>query len=170
MRAGEAEFLGAATSTAKSLALLSVSVQPPAARTTALALLLDDGPVAPVPSEQMAYPQPTKSTIVAEVGHDPDSAVVAFTKATFPAAELMLTTVVETSAVGRGEPTAPPASCTRKNPLAGIVPLRATGDQDVPMDEPYCTDHPARLTAALPRLWSSTKSFVYDAPAFPPPP
>ena len=34
----------------------------------------------------------------------------------------------------------------------------------------YCTDHPARLTATLPRLKISMKSFLKGAPEFPPPP
>ena len=34
----------------------------------------------------------------------------------------------------------------------------------------YWTDHPARGTGTLPRLWSSMKSFLYVAPALPPPP
>ena len=40
----------------------------------------------------------------------------------------------------------------------------------VPPDEAYCTDQPARLTADVPRLKTSMKSFFSVAPALPPPP
>src|SRR4051812_4563892 len=40
----------------------------------------------------------------------------------------------------------------------------------VPVLDAYCTDHPARLTGALPRLYNSMKSFFSVAPELPPPP
>jgi hypothetical protein len=40
----------------------------------------------------------------------------------------------------------------------------------VPVALAYCTDRPLNETGAFPRLKSSTKSCVYGAPVFPPPP
>ncbi len=40
----------------------------------------------------------------------------------------------------------------------------------VPPAEAYCTDQPPRLTAAVPRLKTSMKSFLSVAPLLPPPP
>jgi hypothetical protein len=41
---------------------------------------------------------------------------------------------------------------------------------DVPVELTYCTLHPATVTGAAVGLNSSTKSFLYVAPEFPPPP
>src|SRR3954452_21044686 len=51
-----------------------------------------------------------------------------------------------------------------------MEPLSAVVCHVVPPEEPYWTDHPLRSTASVPRLNSSTKSFVYVAPELPPPP
>ena len=48
--------------------------------------------------------------------------------------------------------------------------LNAVTCQVVPVADAYCTDQPFKLTATLPRLKSSMKSFLNVAPEFPPPP
>src|SRR5678815_2230956 len=51
-----------------------------------------------------------------------------------------------------------------------MLPVRVVTDQLDPADEAYWIDMPARLTVLLPRFRISTKSRMYVAPAFPPPP
>jgi hypothetical protein len=96
---------------AKSAELLPVSVQPSPFRTAAVFV---PGAGAGALSEQLALePYPTRSTISVPVGHEPDSAVVVWTRATLPAVALMLTEP-DTSAAGRLlTPFAPKASATR---------------------------------------------------------
>jgi hypothetical protein len=81
---GEEVLRGFGASAVKSVALLSVSVQPLAPRRTAVVLL--GAAVGAEPSKQFAVvPYPTKSMMLAPVGHDPVNAVWLLTKATFPA-------------------------------------------------------------------------------------
>src|SRR5262249_10928607 len=49
-----------------------------------------------------------------------------------------------------------------------VTPLPAK--LPVPVALAYCTDQPATDAGPVPRLYSSTKSLVYGAPVFPPPP
>jgi len=51
-----------------------------------------------------------------------------------------------------------------------MLPASAVLDAVVPVEDQYCTLQPARLTGAVPRLNSSTKSLRSGAPEFPPPP
>src|SRR5258706_9756245 len=51
-----------------------------------------------------------------------------------------------------------------------MVPARVVAWLKLPAALAYCTDQPVTSTGRLPRLWSSTKSFLKEAPAFPPPP
>jgi len=95
----EEVFLGVGDAAAKSVLLLSVSVQPPPARMSAV-VVLGAGAFAP-PSLQLAVePYPTKSTIDALAGQAPDEAVVVLMSATFPAVALIAIVPVA-SAVGR---------------------------------------------------------------------
>ena len=96
---------------AKSDALLSVSVQPPAARRAAVVFVR---PAATLPSKQLAVPYPRKSTTLPANGQPlPLSAVVAFTSATLPVVALIAMAPVA-SGVGRPlVPPAPAASWTR---------------------------------------------------------
>ncbi len=105
------------------------------------------------------------------MGQDPLSAAVPLTNATLPAAAARVSALVGlTSGVGRfARPEAPP-SCTRKYPPAGMVPLSSATDHELPVVDAYWIDVPARLTAVVPRLCSSTKSLLYVAVAVPPPP
>src|SRR5262249_22985548 len=86
--------------------LLSVSVQPPPARKIAVVLLR---PGAGVPSEQLAVPYPTKSTMLLFIGQVPVSRVLLLTIATFPAVALI---PIEATASGVGRFTVPPAPCS----------------------------------------------------------
>lgn len=110
---GDALFRGLGTPAEKSVELLFVSVQPLAARKTAV--VFDGAGVGPVPSKQLAAaPKPTKSTMakVGEVGHEVPEVitVVELNNATFPAvADILIVPV--TSAVGKAAPTAPPLAC-----------------------------------------------------------
>src|SRR6266852_603355 len=79
---GEALFRGFGVPALKSVALLSVSVRPFAARSTAV--VLPGAGVEPVPSKHVVLPKPTKSMIVAPVGQAPLSAAVTLTSATLP--------------------------------------------------------------------------------------
>src|SRR5262249_17673656 len=54
-------------------------------------------------------------------------------------------------------------------PPGGTEPDRAVTCHVVPPPDAYCSDQAARSTVVLPRLNSSTKSFVYGAPELPPP-
>lgn len=109
---GEALFRGFGVPALKSVALLSVSVHPFAARSTAVVLL--GAGVEPVPSKQVVLPKPTKSMMLAPVGQAPLSAVVLLTSATLPAAALILIVPVA-SGVGRFVvPPVPKASWTKK--------------------------------------------------------
>ena len=101
---------GVGASTAKSVALLSVSVQPFIARITAVVF---DGAAVGAVSENDAPPKPTKSTMRLSVGAATVSAVVVDSSATLPAVALSAMAPVA-SGVGRlTEPPAPTASCTR---------------------------------------------------------
>ena len=157
----------------KSALLESVSVHPKPARIAAVVLL--SVAVGPVPSKQFVpVPYPTKSTTDAPIGHPVvASTVVLFTRATLPAVAAIAMLPVA-SGVGRlTEPPAPAASCTRKyapgwtTTFGRFVRLELL---KLPTDEAYCTDQPFRLTADVPRLCSSMKSFLNVAPEFPPPP
>ena len=108
----EEVFLGVGDAAAKSALLLSVSVQPPPVRMSAV-VVLGAGAFAP-PSLQLAVePYPTKSTIDALAGQAPDEAVVVLMSATFPAVALIAIVPVA-SAVGRlFTPFAPSDSATR---------------------------------------------------------
>jgi hypothetical protein len=159
----------------KSLALLSVSVQPPLSRTTLDVLL--GAAVGPVPSKQFAVPpKPTKSTTVAPpFGHVPVRAVGALTRATLPAVPDMFIAPMA-SAVGRTDPQGrpaqpvPAASCTRKYLPDWIVPVIVVTCQLEPVADAYCTDHPATLMGPAVGLKTSMKSFCHGALALPPPP
>ena len=97
---------------AKSAELLSVSVQPPSARWTAL--VFEGAWAAEVSEHVVPEPKPTKSKTVAPNGQPlPERAVVVLTRATLPAVALMLMLPVA-SGVGRlVVPPDPAASCTR---------------------------------------------------------
>jgi hypothetical protein len=108
---GEVLFRGFGVPALKSVALLLVSVQPFAARSTA-AVLLGAG-VEPVPSKHVVLPKPTISMLLAPVGQAPLSGVVLLTSATLPAVALILIVPVA-SGVGRFVvPLVPAASWTR---------------------------------------------------------
>src|ERR1043166_13425 len=97
---GEPVLRGVGAPVAKSAELPSVSVQPPAARSTAFVLL--GAGVAAAPSKQLAgVPKPTKATIWAPEGHATVCAVAVLTRATLPAVALMLIVPVA-SAAGSG--------------------------------------------------------------------
>ena len=51
-----------------------------------------------------------------------------------------------------------------------VTAVSAVTLQVVPVAEAYWTLQPLTLTGLVPRLYSSMKSFVYVALAFPPPP
>ena len=109
----DAVFRGVGEPTLKSVELLSVSVQPALALSTALVLL--GAEVGADPSKQFAVvPNPTKSTTAAPNGHPPPvNAVVVLVNATFPAVALMLMLPMA-SGVGRFVvPPAPAASWIR---------------------------------------------------------
>jgi len=105
------------------------------------------------------------------------SGVVELTSATLPPVALMLIGVVSTVfGVGRGAPVVPPASSTNwccpgwSTPFRGVIRFVAEPKFPVPLALVYWSDQVPRSTGALPRLKSSMKSFVYGAPALPPPP
>jgi hypothetical protein len=107
---GVAEVLGTGGPTAKSVMLVSVSVQPAFARTSAVVLSVI--PAAAVPSKQLALVlKPTKSTMVEPGdGQAVLSAVVRFTRAIFPPLTEILVDDPTTSGVGRaGAPRTSPA-------------------------------------------------------------
>src|SRR4051812_20643989 len=89
---------GAAAAAAKSVLLLPASVQPLDARKIAFVV---DGAGATAVSKQLAVdPKPTRSTILADTGHEPLRAVVLLTSATFAAvADIAIVPVA--SGVGR---------------------------------------------------------------------
>ena len=97
----------------KSLALSSLSVQPPSARRAAV--VFERPGATPLPSKQFAVPPyPMKSTIVAPVGHEA-MAIPLLTRATLPAVADMAIVPVA-SGVGSGTVEvmlAPSASFTR---------------------------------------------------------
>jgi hypothetical protein len=94
---GNALLRGFGALTVKSEALLSVSTLPFPFRRAAVVLLnVGVGAV----SEQLALPKPTKSTMLALVGHAPIKAVELFTSATLPAVALNAI-VPDASGVGR---------------------------------------------------------------------
>src|SRR5262249_30771235 len=97
------------------------------------------------------------------------SAAAVRTSATFPPETAMFVVPVA-SGVGRGAPTAAAeASWTRKCAPGATDPERLVTCHVVPAPEVYWTDQLPRSTVVLPRLNSSTKSFVYGAFALPPP-
>ena len=108
---GLAVFRGLGVPATKSVELLSVSVQPKPARSTAVVL---EGAGVGAVSEQLAVvPKPTKSCTPAPIGQAPVSAVVVFTSATLPAVALIAMLPVA-SGVGRFMvPPVPCASWTR---------------------------------------------------------
>ena len=118
---GDAVLRGAGATAVKSEPLSSVSVQPEAARRTAVVFTVAGA--ADEPSKKLAPSQPTRSTIVAsavaehgvELPLQP-SGVVVFTSATLPPVPLMLIGVESvTSGVGSGSAVpVPAASCTSR--------------------------------------------------------
>src|SRR5262245_51573148 len=173
----DAVFRGAGAPAAKSLALLSVSVQPWLAR---WAEVVFESVGAGAPSEKFAPSYPIRSTICAsckaEQGVEPPlqvSPVVVVARITFPPVALMLTVPVA-SGVGSGEPVAPPACWTRKYwPGPSDPDSVVTGFEPkfpAPVALAYCTDIPASETDPAVGLKISTKSLRNGAPALPPPP
>jgi hypothetical protein len=113
MFSGELEFRGFGAPAAKSALLLSVSVQPPLRRTSAVVVL--GAGAEPDPSKQLAVaPYPTKSTIDAPDGQDPVNAVVVLTSATFAAVALIAMVPVASGVGSVFTPFAPADSATRK--------------------------------------------------------
>ena len=178
---GEPELRGAGVVAAKSALLLSVSTQPEFPRNTAVVLVVAGA--GPAPSKKFAPSRPSRSTTVASWagGHGVElplqpSGVVELTSATLPPVPLMLIGVVSmTSGVGSGDPTAAfVASCTSRywpgasEPDNGVIRLVADPKLPVPTRSVYWIDQPARSTVVVPRLKSSTKSWVYVAPSFRP--
>ena len=102
----------------KSVLLVSVSAQPPAARNSDVVL---EGAGATAPSKKFAVPYPTRSMINASCaalhGVEPPlqpRVTVLLTSATFPAVALIAIGVASVvSGVGSAAPVAPPASWTR---------------------------------------------------------
>ena len=108
---GAALLRGCGATTEKSAALLSVSVQPLAARSAAV--VFDRHRVGAASKQLAVGPNPTRSMIVPPTGQAPLSAVVLLTSATFPAVP-DIAIVPVASGVGRFVvPPAPWASCTR---------------------------------------------------------
>ena len=102
---------GLAAAAAKSVELLSVSVQPLPFRISALVVL---GAGATAVSKQVAVlPYPIKSTIVAPEGQAPLSAVVLLTSATLPAVAAMAIVPGASAAGILFTPFAPAPSPTR---------------------------------------------------------
>src|SRR5262249_8228980 len=102
------------------------------------------------------------------------SPVVEVTTTTLPAVADMLV-VPTASGAGSGTPLTPPASCTSRywpgcNVIDGSTVTPLAAKLPVPVALAYCTDQPATDAGSAPRLYSSTKSLVYGAPVFPPPP
>ena len=106
----EAVFRGMGAPAAKSAELLSVSVQPLPARSAAVVLLRTG---AGAVSEQLADPKPMRSTIAADAGQAPESAVVTLTSATLPFVALIGIVPVASGAGRLTVPPAPWASWTR---------------------------------------------------------
>src|SRR4051812_17622089 len=106
--AGDELLRGLGAPVAKSLLLLSVSVQPLLIRRTAFVLL--GAFVALAPSKQFALPYPTKSTTGPPSGHEPESVVVLFTSAIFPAVALTAIAPVASGAGRSAVPAEPWAS------------------------------------------------------------
>lgn len=103
---GEEELRGVGAPAAKSVELLSVSVQPFAARKIAFVLL---GAGATTVSKQFALlPYPTRSTT--PVGHCPLNAMELFTSATFPAVAFIAIVPIA-SGVGKLIVPPVPAAC-----------------------------------------------------------
>src|SRR5262245_32282037 len=98
------------------------------------------------------------------------SAVALRTTATLPPV-LARFAVPVASGVGSAAPTAAAdASWTRNDFPGWTLPLRGVTCQLVPVADAYWIDQAPTSIAAVPRLKSSTKSFAYVAPLFPPPP
>src|SRR6476620_9172987 len=110
-----------------------------------------------------------KSMTVGPSGQPPESWVVFETSATFPAATAMWIVPV-CPGVGGRDPFAPLVrSWIRKYLPAGTLPVRARlFVHEVPPAEAYWRDIPERLMDTVPRLCSSTKSFIHVAPGSPP--
>ena len=92
--------------------------------------------------------------MLAEAGHEPESAAVVLTRATLPAVALRLMEP-EASGVGSGlTPFALPANWTRyRCPGASVKSLSAVDcHAPVPVAEAYCTDQPPSETVTAPRL------------------
>ena len=100
-----------------------------------------------------------------------DTLVELLHNTSFPLIALIFVVPVA-SGVGNAEPIAPPAICTKKCPLAGIVPLNVVllEPHVVPVAEVYWIDHEVMVTGLPELLYNSTKSFKKGAPLFPPPP
>ncbi|HEY0171667.1 MAG TPA: hypothetical protein VGB98_11650 [Pyrinomonadaceae bacterium] len=103
---GEEVLRGVGAPVAKSDAFWFVSVQPPAARRTAL--VFDGAGAFPEPSEQLAVPKPTKSINAPPAGHEPVSAAAVLVSATLPAVAANWVVPVASAA---GRSVVPPAPC-----------------------------------------------------------
>src|SRR6476646_3307683 len=107
-----AELRGVGAAAEKSLELASVSVQPSPARSAEVVLPIAGA--APVPSESVAEPYPTRSVTSGSAEQLPPQAsgVTARDSATLPPETARLDVPVA-SGMGSGPPTAPDASWTR---------------------------------------------------------
>ena len=125
--------VGAATS--KSLALLSVSTPTSLRWTDSVFLVFPAG----LPSETVAAPHPTRSTTVPLASISRAMASLPLNVKPFPVA----------SGVGSGSvPPSPFAPCTRKYPLAGIVPERVAEPFPVSVLDRWVTVQPVRSIGA----------------------
>lgn len=106
---GEEELRGVGAATEKSAELLSVSVQPPAARITAV--VFEGAAVGEVSLQLTPLPKPTRSTT--EPAVQEVSAVWEETNATLPAVALKASVPVASGAGRDVVPPAPCDSCTR---------------------------------------------------------
>src|SRR5471030_803744 len=108
------ELRGFAAPDVKSAPLLSESVQPPLARESAVVFVSDGaGAVSKQLGALLPVPYPTKSTMLAPVGHAPDRAVAVLTSATLAFVALMAMLPVASGVGKLVVPAVPAASCTR---------------------------------------------------------
>ncbi|HEX9296339.1 MAG TPA: hypothetical protein VF881_10900 [Polyangiaceae bacterium] len=102
------------------------------------------------------------------------SPVIVLTSATLPPLALMFTVPIASGVGSAGADPVPAAICTSrycpgaKVALIGVTALEAK--VPVPVALAYCTDQPLSEKAVELRLKSSTKSFLWGAAVFPPPP
>src|SRR5262245_11101996 len=166
---GDAPLRGAGATTAKSIALLSVSAQPLPRRSAAV--VFEVAGAALEPSKKSALPYPIRSTMVASAaashGVEPPlqpSGVVVLTSATLPAvADMAIGVASVTSGIGSDAPfPAPAPSWTRKYWPGASVPDNSVNwfafapKPPVPVALAYWTDQPASETGFDVGLKSST--------------